>query len=150
MSTDSFHLAEFLPYQLSVASNAVSNDMAGVYEQQFGLKVTEWRVMAMLGDGGPMTQRDLTAKTLMDKVAVNRACKALEMRGLARRSPNQQDGRSHHLELTGDGLSMYRAIVPLVLEREAHMLAPLSKSQQRILRDLLDLVRSHADRKAAR
>lgn len=141
MSTDSFSLAEFLPYQLSVTSNAVSNDMARVYEQQFGLKVTEWRVMAMLGDGGPLTQRDLTTKTLMDKVAVNRACKSLEARGLARRLPNQQDGRSHHLELTEDGASMYRKIVPLVLAREAKVLAPLSKAQQRVFRELLDQVR---------
>ena len=50
---------------------------------RFGLSVPEWRVMAVLGDSGPLTQRDLTRLTLMDKVAVNRACKVLEERGLA-------------------------------------------------------------------
>jgi DNA-binding MarR family transcriptional regulator len=59
--------------------------------------------MAVLGDSGALTQRDLTRLTLMDKVAVNRACKVLEERGLAWRRPNTQDGRSHLLELTGRG-----------------------------------------------
>ena len=102
MSTDSFNLTEFLPYQLSIASNAVSNRIAQVYNDTFGLKVSEWRVMAMLGDAGALTQRELTERTLMDKVAVNRACKVLEQRGLATRLPNERDGRSHHLELAAD------------------------------------------------
>lgn len=145
MSRDSFQLADFLPYQLSVTSNAVSNRIARVYEEKFGLKVTEWRVMAMLGDGGPLTQRDLTSTTLMDKVAVNRACKVLEGRELVHRLPNQQDGRSHHLELTDDGRIMHDQIVPMVLAMEAKVLAPLDKDQRRIFRQLLDRVRAGID-----
>ena len=91
-------LSEFLPYQLSITSNAVSGRIALEYRQRFGLSVPEWRVMAVLGDAGPLTQRDLTRLTLMDKVAVNRACKVLEERGLAVRQPNAADGRSHLLE----------------------------------------------------
>ena len=55
--------------------------------------------MAVLGDHGALTQRELTQQTLMDKVPVNRACKRLEDRGLVLRSPNASDGRSHLLEL---------------------------------------------------
>ena len=91
-------LSRFLPYQLSITSNAVSGRIAQEYRQHFGLSVPEWRVMAVLGDSGSLTQRDLTQRTLMDKVAVNRACKVLEERGLATRTPNAQDGRSHHLD----------------------------------------------------
>ena len=110
--TADFNLTEFLPYQLSVASNALSNRIAQVYRREFGLKITEWRVMAMLGDAGALTQRELTSRTLMDKVAVNRACKVLETRGLARRRPNENDGRSHMLELTEEGWSMHGEIIP--------------------------------------
>ena len=45
-------LADFLPYQLSVASNAVSGLIAERYRKRFALKVLEWRVMAVLGDAG--------------------------------------------------------------------------------------------------
>ena len=63
-------LAEFLPYQLSITSNAVSGRIALEYRQRFGLSVPEWRVMAVLGDAGALTQRDLTRLTLMDKVRI--------------------------------------------------------------------------------
>ena len=116
-------LADFLPYMLSVTSNAVSGRIALEYRSRFGLKVPEWRVMAIIGDAGALTQRELTALTLMDKVAVNRACKELEERGLAWRRPNAKDGRSHLLELTDDGKRMHGEIMPLALEMERRLLA---------------------------
>jgi DNA-binding MarR family transcriptional regulator len=119
-------LAEFLPYLLSVTSNAVSARIAEEYHARFGLKVPEWRVMAVLGDAGATTQRDLVSATLMDKVAVNRACKVLEQRGLAGRRPNAADGRSHHLELTSSGRAMHGEIMPLALEMERRLFAVLS------------------------
>lgn len=116
-------LSDFLPYMLSITSNAVSGRIALEYRSRFGLKVPEWRVMAVLGDAGALTQRELTAMTLMDKVAVNRACKELEERGLAWRQPNTKDGRSHLLELTEEGRRMYGEIMPLALEMERRLLA---------------------------
>lgn len=145
MNNDAFDLAEFLPYQLSIASNAVSNRIAQVYHEKFGLKVTEWRVMAVLGDSGPLTQRQLTERTLMDKVAVNRACKVLEQRELVSRVPNRNDGRSHHLQLTAEGLEMHARIVPLARDVERKLLSPLSKAQRMTFRQLLDQVRQQAE-----
>ncbi len=134
-------LSQFLPYQLSITSNAVSGRIAQEYRQHFGLSVPEWRVMAVLGDSGSLTQRDLTQRTLMDKVAVNRACKVLEERGLAARTPNVQDGRSHHLGLTGTGQAMYGQIMPLALEMERRVFAGFSPDEMAQFRRLLDRVR---------
>lgn len=134
-------LSEFLPYQLSITSNAVSGRIALEYRQRFGLSVPEWRVMAVLGDAGPRTQRDLTQLTLMDKVAVNRACKELEERGLAYRQPNEQDGRSHHLALTESGNRMRDEIMPLALEMERRLFASFSREEVDEFRRLLERVR---------
>lgn len=130
-------LADFLPYQLSVTSNAVSSAIADRYRERFGLKITEWRVMAVLGDGGPATQRELTDATLMDKVAVNRACKVLEDRGLLMRHPNTKDGRSHLLELTGDGRAMHDDVMPLAKSIQAEMFSVLTEEENEQLRGLL-------------
>ncbi len=135
-------LARFLPYVLSITSNAVSGRIAQEYRTRFGLSVPEWRVMAVLGDAGTLTQRDLTQRTLMDKVAVNRACKVLEERGLAARTPNEQDGRSHHLELTADGKAMHGEIMPLALEMEKRVFEGLSTPEVEQFRELLDRVRA--------
>lgn len=138
-------LSRFLPYQLSIASNAVSGRIALEYRQRFGLSIPEWRVMAILGDAGTLTQRDLTRKTLMDKVAVNRACKVLEERELAVRTPNEQDGRSHLLALTADGKAMHDEIMPLAREMEQRMFEGFSKEEVAQFRDMLDRVRERAD-----
>ena len=138
-------LKEFVPYLLSITSNAVSGRIALEYRQRFGLSVPEWRVMAVLGDSGPLTQRDLTRQTVMDKVAVNRACKGLEERGLASRQPNAQDGRSHLLELTESGTRMHDEIMPLALEMERRLFARFTPEEVAHFRHLLDRVRGEVD-----
>ena len=126
MPSTSTRLADFVPYRMSVTTNAVSDLIAGEYRARFGLKVPEWRVMAVLGDLGSQTQRELVGATRMDKVAVNRACKVLEERGLVTRSPNTRDGRSHHLSLTAQGRAMFDQIMPLALDMEKRLFACLS------------------------
>ena len=138
-------LAEFLPYQLSITSNAVSNRIAEVYRSEFGLKVTEWRVMAVLGDSGPLTQRHLTELTLMDKVAVNRACKVLEERGLASRKPNADDGRSHLLALSDKGWKVHDGIVPLARAMESRLLEPLDSDERQAFVSLLQRLRDQSE-----
>lgn len=137
-------LADFLPYQLSIASNAVSGRIAELYQARFELKIAEWRIMAVLGEGQSRTQRELAALTLMDKVAVNRACKVLEDRGLVGRRPNAQDGRSHHVALTDAGQAIYGQIMPLARDVEAQLLEPFSDHERDVLRDLLARLRTAA------
>lgn len=131
-------LARFLPYQLSIASNAVSGRIAQEYRARWGLSVPEWRVMALLGDFGKITQRDLTRLSLMDKVAVNRACKVLEDRGLVERTPNEQDGRSHLLDLTATGREMHGQIMPLAREMERRICDGFSDAELDMFRAMLD------------
>ena len=137
-------LADFLPYQLSVASNAVSTRIAEQYRKRFALKTTEWRIMAVLGDSGPLTQRELSQLTLMDKVPVNRACKTLESRGLAERKPNAADGRSHLLELTAEGRAVHAGIMPLALKIEEELFSVLTEDERTAMRDMLARLRENA------
>ncbi len=130
-------LAHFLPYRMAVTSNAVSSHIAEEYGERFGLKIPEWRIMAILGDTGAQTQRDLVRATLMDKVAVNRACKALDDRGYLRRSPNAADGRSHHLELTEEGQAIYGQIWPQAYSAYEQIFAVLTPRDTERLTELL-------------
>ena len=137
MPTPVNRLGDFMPYRMSVTTNAVSDLIAGEYRARFGLKIPEWRVMAVLGDAGGLTQRELVGETLMDKVAVNRACKVLEQRGLVTRSPNESDGRSHHLELTASGRTMFEQIMPLALGMEKRLFAALGADETAALKAAL-------------
>lgn len=135
-------LAEFLPYQLSITSNAVSDLIARAYRGRFALKVPEWRLMAVLGERASATQRQLCEATAMDKVTVNRASKALENRGLIGRAPNAADGRSHHLALTDTGRELYDQIVPLALSIEAELEKILGSGEAKALENMLAQLRA--------
>ena len=100
--------------------------------------------MAVLGDHGALTQRQLSQQTLMDKVPVNRACKRLEDRGLVQRSPNASDGRSHLLELTSEGRAVHAGIMPLALKIEGQLFSVLSEEERASLLDMLVRVRDQA------
>ena len=131
-------LDEFIPYRMAVTANAVTDLISGEYKNEFGLKIPEWRVLAVLGDAGSLTQRELVRVTLMDKVAVNRACKVLVDRGLVSRSPNVADGRSHHLVLTEAGRAMYDRLWPQAQEIYERIFSALTERETQRLRVMLD------------
>lgn len=141
----STRLGQFLPYLLSITANTVSGRLSQEYRARFGLTVPEWRVLAVLGDSGPRTQRQLCRMTIMDKVAVNRACKELERRALARRQPNEDDGRSHHLELTDEGREVHTAIMPLALELERRLFASFAEEEVATFREMLARIREQVE-----
>lgn len=144
-----FRLDDFLPYQLSTSSNAVSDLIAREYKSRFGLKIPEWRVMAVLGSRGAATQRHLVEATLMDKVTVNRAVKNLVDRALLDRSPNNADGRSHHLMLSATGRDLYEQIMPAAQAMEKKIMAVLGPQEKIELSAMLAKIKDSADSIAA-
>jgi DNA-binding MarR family transcriptional regulator len=144
MATNKLILSEFLPYQLSVTSNAVSDLIARSYQGRFGFKIPEWRVMAVMGERAWATQRELCVATAMDKVTVNRSTKALVERGLLGRAPNQTDGRSHHLALTATGRELYDQIVPLATSIETDLAKVLDAQEAALLAQILGRLRVRA------
>ena len=142
--TGLLNLSAFLPYQLSMASNAVSDRIAGVYQDRFGLKIPEWRLLAVLGEGQPLSQRDLVRATLMDKVTVSRATAALVERDLVTRVASKSDGRSHLLRMTDLGKTLYGEIAPVAMAMQAEVFSCLSDTERAALTDMLARVREAA------
>jgi DNA-binding MarR family transcriptional regulator len=142
--TATLKLDSFLPYRLSVASNRVSSTIANAYHAQFGLRIPEWRLVCVLAEFGAMSQQSICGRTHMDKVTVSRAAISLYERGLVTRTPNPDDQRSHLLDLSGDGWSLYRQIAPQALEFERRIFASLSADEQALLRKMLERVENAA------
>jgi DNA-binding MarR family transcriptional regulator len=122
MPDSALRLDGYLPYRLSVASNAVSRLIARAYEDRFGLTIPQWRLIAVLAEDGPLTQQAIGTRTVMDKVTVSRATQGLVKRRLVERAPHDADGRSHHLALSKAGERLYGEISPVALEYEARLL----------------------------
>lgn len=120
-------LDDFLPYRLSFTANLVSDVVAGAYEALFGLKVPEWRLVAVIAENSQgINQQEIGFKTRMDKVTVSRAAIALTDRGLIERQPNPADRRSHLLVLTDAGRQLYDVVVPKALELEKRIFGVFS------------------------
>lgn len=139
-------LDQFLPYRLSVASNRVSAAIASAYQALFGLKIPEWRLIAIMAERDGITQQALGIATRMDKVTVSRAAAALVERGLVARRPNPADQRSHLLELTATGRALYDDVAPKALELEAQVFAGFSAQELAVFRDMLDRIEASAAR----
>lgn len=148
MSADSgeagLQLDRYLPYRLSVASNAVSGLIARAYEDRFGLTIPQWRLLCVLAEDGAVTQVQIVARTVMDKVTVSRAAQGLVRRRLVGRSQNEADGRSHVLALTPEGRRLHAEIAPLALAYEAALIAGLAPEEVNLLKRLLGRLQTAA------
>ena len=138
-------LDAFLPYQLSVVSNAVSGVIARTYESLFGLRIPEWRLIAVLAEEEGVTQQALVARTEMDKMTVSRAAQALVTRGLVSRVAHGTDKRSNALALTPAGQSLYAQISPKALELEQQLLEAIGERELKQLKATLAKLKSASD-----
>ena len=141
MATNQIPLIElerFLPYRLNALAARVSNALAAIYEERFGLSIPGWRVVATLGQYGVRTARDIAAHGVMHKSTVSRAVVALEARGLVVRKSNPDDMREELLTLTKAGRGIYEALAPEALAFEARLVSALSPAERRTLLALLE------------
>lgn len=137
-------LDAFLPYRLSVASNAVSARISASYGKRFGLKIAEWRMIAILAEGKEMTSQALGSAGRIDKISVSRAVAVLVERGLIAARDNPGDGRSHLLALTPEGRALYAEIAPAALAMEAQLLVGFSPEERALLDVLLRRIEAAA------
>jgi DNA-binding MarR family transcriptional regulator len=131
-------LESFLPYQLSIVSNTVSQAIADDYQARYDLAVTEWRVMAVLARFEGLSAREVAERTAMDKVAVSRALARLVAAGRVRRHIHHNDKRRSVLGLTPAGWRIHDEVAPMARRRERELLAKLEPEEQAWLRRILD------------
>jgi DNA-binding MarR family transcriptional regulator len=133
-------LGGFVPFRLNRLATAVSEHLAVIYRERFGLEIPEWRILVTIGLHTDCTAQQIAASTRMHKTRVSRAVASLRRRGLVGRAPSAQDARALHLALTAGGRRLYSALVPLALAREAQLLSQLtSRDRAGLLRGLAGL-----------
>lgn len=128
----------FLPYRLSVLSNRISTAIADVYEERFGIGITQWRVVAVLGRYPDLSAGEVAERTAMDKVAVSRAVAGLLGKGLVQREVHGDDRRRSVLRLSRAGRRLHAQVAPLALRIEQSLLSPLDARERVQLHALLD------------
>jgi len=123
-------LENFFPYQFSILAQQMSEYIAQIYREQYGLSRFEWRALAAIAQTPNITAKDIILVTRLDKMQVSRAIAKLSESGYLNQQTSQLDKRSSTLSLSEVGTTLYGEIVPKVKEQEALLLSNLSDSER--------------------
>ena len=144
-SAEDFELNTFFPYLVRIFYRAVITSVSQVYTTRYGLSVSEWRTMAVLGAHSALSAGEIVEKSSMDKVNVSRAIKSLREAGLLKRDIDGDDRRRAVVRLTDKGRDVFHDLVPRVMQVEDGLLQGLSHSERATLFRLMEKVRDNAD-----
>ena len=130
-------LDRYVPAFITFIANKLSNSATGFYQRNFGVNVTEWRVMALLAIEPGIPASRICHVIGFDKGPVSRTLAALQKRGLIAIRTDPNDGRSHSIALTARGRATHDKVIVAALERERRLLSCLDEAEREVLIDLL-------------
>tara|TARA_B110001450_G_scaffold228078_1_gene227816 strand:- start:180 stop:683 length:504 start_codon:yes stop_codon:yes gene_type:complete len=139
-------LERYLPYRLSILSNRISALISETYSAKFALSITEWRIMAVLGEYPGVSADEVSLKTQIEKSILSRAISKLLQRKLLERAFDPADKRRSMLRLTETGLSVYDELVPISYDYEQELLTCFSDTERQQFSELIDRLYEHAEK----
>lgn len=123
-----------LPHAFAVVSNRVSHMMQKMYSERYGLTVTGWRLIAILGTHAPLSAKALADMTALDQVSISRALEHLGGKRLVLRRTDPADRRRALIRLSKRGEEVYNEIVPVLYAAERALIAALSDEEVAVMR----------------
>lgn len=129
-------VSSYLLYLLAVASEGASAEFHATVRDQ-GLRVPEWRVLAILveQDGAMITR--LAKFALMEQSRLTRIIDQMIDKGLVRRAPDKDDGRRVRIWLMEEGRRQAEALVGEAQGHETDILASLPVAEAERLKPAL-------------
>ena len=131
-------LESFLPYRLSLLSNAVSGAIAAVYGDKFAISMPEWRIMMILAEYPDVSADEVCRRTKIEKSVVSRAAARLLKRHFINREIDEDDRRRSILRLSETGLSVYDEVMPIAKDYEAKLLSGLTAEEMKTFNAMID------------
>jgi len=130
-------LDRYVPAFITFIANKLSNSATAYYQRNFGVNVTEWRIMSLLAIEPGIPASRICHVIGFDKGPVSRTLAGLEKRGLVSIRTDPNDGRTHSISLTARGRATHDKVIVAAFERERRLLSCLSKDEREVLIDLL-------------
>ncbi len=107
-----------------------------------GYSLTEARILYELQENGPCTASELCARLPIDKSYLSRLLAGFAKKGLVRREPSREDGRSYGLELTELGASTVRELGECSDRQIRRLLQSLSDTECGEVRASMDVIQA--------
>ena len=133
---------------LSVASR-ITRHLAPWWKSEFGLTVTSWRVMAVIGRYEPLSAMEVAERTSTDAFFVGRAIDKLVEQGYLKKGVDPEDRRRLRLSLTATGRKVHRQVEDMINLVEADLLAGIPADHLSTFFATISLLESRAGRLGA-
>lgn len=127
---------DYLPALLAQASHLISSEFHKV-ARQHGFSVSEWRVMASLAGGRPVSIGQLAQVAVMKQPTVTRMLDRMAAQGHVERMPHDSDRRITLVRITEDGERTVRRLMELATEHERRVLEPFGLKSAEALKNTL-------------
>jgi len=137
-------LGDLLIYRLGRLYATAGAMTLRVCEGEFGIPRREWRLLAVLGEGGEMQPSELAARAELDRTRTSRALAGLQARGLVERRVVASDRRLARVGLTEQGRALHARILPRVAAINGAVLALLDDDEVAALDGLLGALQRQA------
>ncbi|NML44716.1 winged helix-turn-helix transcriptional regulator [Ramlibacter sp. G-1-2-2] len=128
------HIDDFITTVTGLAGNALRRHVTLPYAEQFGLSVSEWRMLSVLADSRELPFSELVQRSATDKGQVSRTLRLMEERSLVTLRTEGVIPRKKVLcRITPEGLALYEQIMPIARRRQAEMIRQLSVEERRAI-----------------
>jgi len=137
-------IKDLISYRLHALANLSARWAGTRYRHRFGLKLLDWRALALLGGYAPLSLNELARGAGLEKSYASRTVAALVQRGLIASGPDRRDGRGKQFQLTRRGRALYRRVFHDALARHHAWLQVLTHAERRALMDMLQRLTERA------
>jgi DNA-binding MarR family transcriptional regulator len=127
----------YVPALITFIANKLSNSATAVYQCNFGVNVTEWRIMTQLALEPGIPASRICHVIGFNKGPVSRTLAVMQKRGLVTIRTDPKDGRTHSISLTARGRGIHDKVIVVALEREKRLLSCLKADEREMLIELL-------------
>lgn len=141
-SPHALDLERYVPAHLTYLAGKIAASAAATYRPQFGVGITDWRIMALLATEAWISAGRICDRTGLDKAAVSRSVREMRTAGVVEVRAVDTDQRRQAIALTRKGLALHDRIVTLAVSREEDLLAELTPAERRTLVTLLTRLRA--------
>jgi DNA-binding MarR family transcriptional regulator len=115
---------------------------SAAHVKSVGLTMTQFDVIATLGNQPPMSCKDLGNKTLVSKGTLTGVLERLEEKGFITRESNLEDARSQLISLTKAGQKLFEKVFPAHMEFLGEAFGKLSSTELAQLRTSLGALKA--------
>ena len=111
-------LPKLLTFRLSRLQARANAQAARLLKSSAGISLSEWRIFVMIETNRKITPAEIVRLTNFDKGLVSRTIKGMENMGLLTVELSKNDHRSHLIDFTPEGLSIFERARPVMRKRQ--------------------------------